>query len=227
MRGNDELFREIAEKYTEQYGQTLRDESIELNRQTDAVPSTANLERRVRRKIAAEKRKPYRRIITTIAACLAIALLLPFALRNGLTPPDSDASTESPQTSSGITEPSDSSQTQPDTTEPTETPPEDFAVIPLSASLPPEFTNSGFVQDNGKSVYYIDDVYKDNVVVTLEKAALPDTSGLTVITLGDTVAYGTQTDSYSLLTFQNGGVIYELTCQYDINTLLKLGEAFV
>ena len=208
MRGNDELFREIAGKYIEQYGQALHNEQLALDRQPGAFIPTANLERRVRRQIAAGKRRPYLRAATALAACLAIALLLPFVLRTGQFSPDS------PSTPS--TSPSVSASPQPD-----------FAVIPLSAPLPPGFTQSGFEQDNGKSVYYIEDSYMDNVVITLEKTTMPDTTGLTAIKLGDTVAYGTQSDGYSLLTFQSGGVVYELTCRHDINTLIELGEAFV
>ena len=207
---NDKLFREIAEKYTEQYGQALRDEQTMLDRSPGALPPTDRLERRVRQQIAAEKRRPYLRIITALAACLAIALFLPFAIRSGLFSPD--VAGNSPPAQSDM---SDS---------PAPTP---AAAIPLSATLPAGFTESGFELDNGKSVYYIEHAYMDDVVITLENATLSDTSGLTAITLGDKVVYGTQTDSYNLLTFQRDEVVYELTCRYDINTLLELGEVFL
>jgi len=212
MRSNDELFREIAEKYAQQYGQLLHDELHELERQPGELPSTDGMARRVRRKIAAEKRKPYLRIATVCAACFAVVLLLPLALRTGVSFPDSATSTPPAHS---------------DAAELPAQPQQDFAVIPLTAPLPSGFNETGFEQDNGKSVYYIENVYRDNVVLTLEKGALPDTGGLTAITLGDTVIYGTQTGSYSLLTFQSGEVVYELTCRYDINTLLKLSEAFL
>ena len=212
MRGNDELFREIAEKYISQYGQSLRDEKLTLDRQPEALPSTDSMERRVRGQIASAARRPYLRIAAALAACLVIVFLLPLALRTGLFSPDSAT---------------DPNPTHSDATDFSVSSPQNFVVIPLSAPLPSGFTKSGFEMDNGKSVYYVEDVYRDNVVITLEKAALPNTSGLTAIKLGDTVAYGTQTDSYSLLTFQRGAVVYELTCRYDINTLLQLGEAFV
>ena len=207
MRSNDKLFREIAEKYTQQYGQSLRDELRELEQQPDALPSTDRLEMRVRSQIAATRRKPYLRSIAAVAACFALVILLPLAFRSEAPLPDSMSS--SPPAHSDAA------------------PSQNFSPIPLSAPLPVGFSEAGFEQDNGKSVYYIENIYMDNVVLTLEKAVLPDTSGLTAITLGDTVAYGTQTDSYSLLTFQSGEIVYEFTCRYDINTLLELSLAFL
>ena len=65
-------------------------------------------------------------------------------------------------------------------------------------------------------------------MLTLEESSAPlQTAGLAKIDLGGPdglQAYGTQTDSYSLLTFQRGGVLYTLTCRHDINTLMRLGN---
>ena len=216
MRSNDELFREIANKYVEYYGETLHDELALLESNAAKAPSTGNLERLVRRRISAEKRRPYVRVGAALAACLVVVLLLPFVRRLGVfTPPTSNDT--APAHSSAPLSPSDAAPA-----------PSGFAVIPLSASLPNGFSQSGFEQDMEKSIYYIEDVYLDNVVLTLAEArALPDTGGLVAISLGDSTAYGTQTDSYSLLTFCRDDVVYEMTCRYDINTLIKLGEALL
>ena len=202
MRSNDELFREIASKYTEQYGEALRAEGAQLER--SPAPSTVKLERRVRARIAAQKRKPYLRLATALAACLAIVVLaarvLPTQISN---PPPSDA-------------------------QPSAAPTLEYAVIPLSAPLPEGFVQTGFEQDKAKSIYYIEDASLDSIVITLEHSTVPsDTAGLTAIPIGGATAYGTQTDSYSLLTFSRDDVVYELTCKYDINTLIRLGEVFL
>ncbi|MDR1669673.1 MAG: hypothetical protein LBR76_06925 [Oscillospiraceae bacterium] len=98
-----------------------------------------------------------------------------------------------------------------------------YKPIVLSAPLPDGFSQSAFEQDREKSVYTIaDDLYRDDVVLTLEKAELrPDT--LTEIS-GFEGAYGRQTDSYSLLTFRRDGVLYTLTCRHSMDTLVRLGR---
>lgn len=201
---NDELLRQIARGYAERYGQVLQEELSELERHPSESFSERGLERRVRKKLAAQKRKPYLRVFQALAACLAIALLLPRIW---------DSNVEAPP------------RIEPVPVPPLEEAAQDFAVIPLSAALPEGFTQSGFEQDREKSVYYIDDVYQDDVVLTLEKA--PDTfsgDGLVALELGGVPAYGTQTGSYSLLTFTREEILYTLTCRHDINTLVRLGS---
>ena len=218
MRSNDELFREIADKYTEKYGAALHDELSKLELDPAAAPPTIKLESRIHKRIAAEKRKPFIRGGAVLAACLAIVLLLPYML---------NLSKLSPSTSND-TAPMESTVPEAPVQDMAPKPKPEFAVIPLAASLPDGFYQSGFEQDREKSIYYIEDAFMDNVVLTLEQSrALPDTGGLVEIALGDTIAYGTQTDGYSLLTFQRGAVVYEMTCRYDINTLIELGYALV
>ena len=97
--------------------------------------------------------------------------------------------------------------------------------IPLSFAVPVGFTKSGFEQDNEKSVYYFDDTMKDNVVLTMEKSGrAPDPAGMTRLSINGSAAYAVSGEGYSLLTFNKGGVLYELTCQYDINTLTRFGN---
>ena len=217
MQNNDELFREIADKYAEQYGATLREELAQIELHA-AAPSTDNLERRVHKRIAAEKRRPYLRVATALAACLVIVLLLPYIFKLSIYSPSTSDS--APPIISATPKPPASDQTS--------RPQPEFAAIPLSASLPDGFSQIGFEQDLEKSIYYIEDAYLDDVVLTMEEARdPPDTGGLVEILIGDSVAFGTQTDGYSLLTFERDNVLYEMTCRHDINTLIKLGEALL
>ncbi len=105
---------------------------------------------------------------------------------------------------------------------------QDMAVIPLNATLPPNFTISATGQDEGRTIYYIDNTEKDNVVLTMQYAnELPDTSALKEVPINGQVAYGGYNPDYATLVFIKDGVLYELTSQYDINTLISLGESIL
>ena len=223
MHDNDELMKKIADTYIERYGHELNVELDWLEQFPGTTISEIRLEQCVREQIAAKKRRPYYLgALSVLAACFVIALLL---LVPGLHNSDVLYSIDRPPTdpSSGLASPphsaippDDSAFGQPD-----------FEVIPLSASLPHGFNQIGFEQDYGKSIYFIEDQHLDNVVIILERPdALPDTSDLVEIDLGGLIAFGTQTDAYSLLTFSLDDVLYTLTSKHDINTLIRLGEVF-
>jgi hypothetical protein len=203
----ENALREIAGRYAEQYGEELLRE-LAQREVPDADPlATQRLEWRVKQKIASEKRKPYKRVAVALAACFALLLVTPQLFR---------LSNEAPVSAA------------PAASESADAPSSSFEIIPLSAQLPEGFTQIGFEQDNEKSVYYLSDQFQDDVVVTLEASITPpETTGLTPLSLGETEAYGAQEDGYSLLTFQNDGVLYTLTCRHDINTLLRLGRGLV
>ena len=221
MRDNDEIFRKISDIYVDRYGKELQEEQQQLERFREITVPEIRLERRLREKLTAKKRRPYLRIIVPLAACFVLALLaLPRFLY-----PGSSLSPALPSSS-----PISSGQPgAPTPGAPTPgTPPPAYKIIPLTASLPDGFTKTGFEQDYEKSIYYIKDAFLDDVVITLEKApAKLDTAGLVAIDLGGQTAYGKQTDSYGLLTFKRDDVLYTLTCRYDINTLVALGNALI
>ena len=218
MRNNDEIMKRIADEYVERYGRELRAELEQLEQAPMVSISEISLERRVMRKIAALKRRPYLRALPMVAACIVIAVIyLPNLLRSEVSSP--------PYQASSSTAPAVSASPAPDAQAPEY---QDYAAIPLSAPLPRGFTLTGFDQDREKSIYFIEDVYLDDVVITLEPAvAPPDTTGFVEINLGGSVVYGRQTDAFSLLTFSSDDVLYTLTSRHDINTLLLLGNAFV
>ena len=229
---NDDLLRKAADIYTERYGRVLLEELKQLNSLPGDMITEHRLFKRVRGRIAAQKRKPYWQALTSLAACIVIAILLLPLLRS--------PGSQSPGLISSPSHPAPpSTANTPSSPRPTATGPgtqdvpgfitsPSFEVIPLSAPLPDGFTQTGFEQDYEKSIYFIEDVKLDNVVITLEKAqALPDTSGLVKIDFGGPIAYARQTDGYSLLTFIRDGVLYTLTCRYDVNTLTRLGSAIL
>ena len=231
MRNNDEIMKRIADGYVERYGSELRAELEQLEQAPMASIPEISLERRVRRKIAALRRRPYLRALPMVAACIVIAVIyLPNLLNSGVSKSSTHEPSLAAPTAPSSRIPSESAHTEQSAPATAAPAPEAqvYEAIPLSAPLPRGFTLTGFDQDREKSIYYIEDANLDDVVVTLEPAgAPPDTTGLVEIILGGSVVYGRQTDAFSLLTFSSGDVLYTLTSRHDINTLLRLGNAFV
>ena len=229
MQKNDDLMKMIADKYVERYGQELEDEMERLAGSPGISISEIRLERRVRRRIAESKRKPYYiSALSVLAACFVLTILvLPTYLIIGNLNSADDSSSSAARDNAALSTPS---RPSPGLSEQGAAGSEQsgFDVIPLSAPLPPGFTQIGFDQDYGKSIYHIEDRQRDDVVIVLERAQLPaDTTGLVAISLGGVAAFGKQTDAYSLLTFCVDDILYTLTSRHDINTLIRLGVVFI
>lgn len=75
-RNNDDLFKELADKYVEQYGDNLKKENefIHISRQNFATP---HLDQRVRREIKKTNKKTYRYFIPAMVACLILIVTIP------------------------------------------------------------------------------------------------------------------------------------------------------
>ncbi len=99
-----------------------------------------------------------------------------------------------------------------------------YEIIPLAFELPQNFTIDAVLQDRGKTVYRLGDAREDDVVLTLEYAEAPETDGLNEIEINASKAYGKYGADYSVLTFEKDGVVFNMTCKYDLNTLIGLGK---
>jgi len=197
MNEKEKLLQDLARMYTEEYGKALKKEHVLLEQNGDVYP-TQNLERRVMETVYPQKRTwhNYFRTIAAVAAVLVL-VIVGIQMLHTTSTPDFSATVPSPV---------------------------HFEVIPLSFSVPEGFTNTGFEQDNEKSIYYFEDYRNDNVVLVMEKSEQkPDPAGRTLIDINGSTAYAAREEGYSLLTFSKNGVLYELTCRYDINTLTRLG----
>lgn len=196
MKEQEKGWKALAEGYLEEYGAALCRE-LEASKQWDALP-TPGLDARVREEVAAVRRRKRSRLRlggTLAAACLALALLTPFAWR---------------------------------LFRPQETVSSHYELLPLSVSLPSRFSVSSVEQDREKTVYKLEHSLRDPVVMTLEQDG--DTSffeTLTPVALGTEQAYGRSEDGYQLLAFEKQGILYVLTCAYDINTLADLGRSIL
>ncbi len=165
--------------------------------QLPPAPETPRLDRKLKRGQQTHKRMRWLPGLVAAVACLALVLLIP-SLLDRTPPSDSDPSSDTPSS------------------------------IILASLLPPNLSLTNTEQDQGYTIYYLDDQYQDDVVLTLAKAeGAPTTEGMHPIDLDGQVAYGIATADYSLLTFDQDGLRYELTCRYDLNTLLDLGAALV
>lgn len=247
---NDDMLRHIASGYLEEYGRQLKDELAQLE-QADAV-ITPGLDRKVLGEIKARKRRRNFRIGGSLVACLLLALLLPNVWRQGNQAPLPSTGQEQLRTSGVMiqeepaeelgeerfldeppmeeaeiaveeAEPFDLDQAVPPTSPLYDQPIYGEGTIPLSFSLPPDLDIIAIEQDNEKSIYYLSDVMADDIILSLEMGELPDSPpGLEPLWINDTTAYGLTCADYSLLTFQKDGIVYEMTCRYDMDTLLNL-----
>ncbi len=188
------LFRELAGRYAEEEGRLLRQE---LDAMGDRQPFTPALDRKIHRLIRGRNAGRVLLGLASAAACLLMLLTVPPLLKND----------RSPGAASGA----------PSQEEPGE-------LIPLAFSLPENLSVARTKQDNGQSIYYLSDLYEDNVVMTLEKADFEPGERLTELWVNGSAAYARATPDYQLLTFRKDGVVYTLTCRYELDTLLSLGK---
>ena len=215
---DEKIYSRIAKDYARHY-------EAELKRELDALENgppmvTPGLDRRVASRISDLKRADgtRRKLWGLIAACFALILLVPYAVRTpdiGNPPPQYSDTAPGAETPGPAEEP----DAQPVS-------PPAYEILPLSFSLPERFTLAGFEQDVAKTVYYLEDSKRDNVVMTLERSEDAEDfekNALVPLVINGHEAYGSTGNGYSLLTFEKQGIVYVLTCRHDINTLLSLG----
>ncbi|MDR1439100.1 MAG: hypothetical protein LBJ10_03535 [Clostridiales bacterium] len=105
--------------------------------------------------------------------------------------------------------------------------------IPLGFALPAGFSISNAEQDREKTIYYLEHAASDDIVLVMEPsqtAALDELIGsgeLNTIEIGPNIAYGAYNADFSELVFERGGIVYDMTCKYDINTLIGLCGAIM
>ena len=219
---NENTYKRIAEEYLREYGSQLRRELDGLEAH-GSLPDTLSLDRRVRLGIASRKRVTYLRYAGLVAACLVFAVLTPLILRFSLgnvTDPTDSTSPTSPTSPGYIS----------DSAAPDMIPAEGYEILPLAFSLPGQFSVASVDQDNEKTVYHLTDSKLDDVVLTLEHSGdVSRYDALTEVTIGGRSAFADSGNGYSLLAFtdEESDVLFVLTCKYDVNTLVLLGESIL
>lgn len=197
----DDALRALARRYAEQSGTQLNREIASVQSQ-GAVWNTSRLDRRV-----LTRRRTRNAVIATLAAaaCVALVFISPIVQNLTSTPPSADAQGYVMRDPSA-----------------------EYEIIPLGFTLPANLTESGFTQDYEKSVYTLSDNLLDDVVLTLEPytdSAL--FASLAPLTIDGGGVYYTSTADFKLLTFEKDGVLYTMSCKYDINTLINLARAIL
>ena len=99
-------------------------------------------------------------------------------------------------------------------------------MIELTASLPANLSVVNQKVDQGTTIYYLEDLYRDDVVMQMNYGELAeqDTEAMKKIEVNGKIIYGQDTRTYKKLVFEENGIVYVLTCRYDINTLLPICE---
>ena len=229
MKNNrDALLQTMARQYVDQWGRELIREAAAL------PPSDApQLDRKVREGLA-RQRRVRRQIISlgAVAACAALifaaAWLYPGlgsmpktdSMGNGAQAESQDSLTDS-EKNLGLTPTNAPTLEVPPATAPEAS----MSALPLTFDLPAQFAVEDVQVDNGQTVYTLSDALLDPVVLAMEEADTPlGTARLVPIDLGGQTVYARSTAEFSLITFDQDGLRYTLTCQYDINTLLSLGR---
>lgn len=204
---NDKIYRTIASRYEQEMGEQLLRERGLLEQQTPQA-DTRRLDELVRRGTKGKKSVKIARWSAVIAACVLIAVLVPlwYPLLGDLQQSDATGAASNAAGESRAEETEE--------------------LIPLSFTLPDRFTLDRTELDNGLSVYYLGDSGQDPVVMQLRRTGEEglQTEGLTEIEIAGRPVYGRSDAAYHLLTFETDGLIYTLTCAFDINTLVPLCE---
>lgn len=206
---NDKLFEMLANQYVERYGMALHDEMEHLETDRIRYAVSPKNDQKIRN-IGKSNRNRYINIIVAIAACIAILLVVPRAVRWRASDGKGDG-----QSSSGPPSIGDSDGSV--TTE----------LLPLNVDLPDNFSVEDAKLDQGKTIYYLADKMNDDVIVTMEETEGEDWyKSLQKIDLGGGAGYAESSTNYQMLVFEKGGILYTLTCEHDLNTLVSLGKVF-
>jgi len=251
-QNSDDLFRQIASDYVDAWGKSLQEEQKELE-QDSALALHPRMDRKVLGQVAARKRRRTAGALGAVAACLALAILLPRASNMGMGSTSQYAASSTEQKAAEIArvpealpddqafalaEPEEDrldAQALPESTLEKESPAESAplpeqgnGVIPLPFTLPEHLTILSAEREGEKSVYHLESSSSDPIVLTLESTSrFPDTEGLTPVDIDGQTVYTASRPEEQFLTFQKDGILYEMTCPSDLEALIALSRAIL
>ncbi len=246
MKADDTQFKRLAQAYIEAYGEKLLQERGALPPMAlDEARALRLLDARLESEIKRYKARRRTRVMGAVSgiAAAVIILLLATPLMRQIAPaapqapaaaapaaPAPAPAAPAPAPAAPALEPA---APAPAPAEPAPAAPaaepaapgeQPYEIIPLAFELAPNFSVDAVLQDREKTVYKLGDTREDDVVLTLEYAGAPETEGLSEIEINTAKAYGKYGADYSVLTFEKEGVLYTMTCKYDLNTLIGLGK---
>ena len=206
-KNQDFIFEKMAKLYADNMGEELKMEHANVHINLD----TGVLDQRVYANIAKEKKKTkissiqkYAKVVIPVAASLLIVFMIA-SWNLGRTINEKIASENSDVHSSEAME---------------------GKMIPISYPLPPNLSVIDQELDNGMTIYHLEDTAHDNVVMQLAYVESIDyeVKGMQEILVNGVPVYATVDNDYQKITFEKDGIIYILTCKYDLNTLLPICE---
>lgn len=217
---SERLFKRMANEYLHEYGARLRRELSDAGQDPAGLRISPARELRMRRDIASIKRARYIRYAGLIAACIIVAISLTVLPDLYSSRTDTGEYAPAPAATPAATP----------SAVPAVTPSAVYETLSLTFDLPVQFTAASVEQDIEKTVYCLEDKKSDDVIMTLERRGdISRYDTLTSISIGGHTAFGSSGNGYNLLAFvtEENDVLYVLTCKYDINTLIILGESIL
>ena len=231
---DEEFFKSIAELYSEEEGRELLREANVLNA---AGRPTKRLDRLVK-KHTGEGRSYGWRSIAAMAACAALVFVI--YNRQSLLPntSQSNAPAAAPVASAAPSDPAPAPSAAPaapsaeapsDSLQPVNT---EKPVITeasfVSAKLPPGYSLNAMEFDHGETIFYLENINKNDIVLTIAKADGIFESGMyQSVNINDTKAYAVLTGDYGLLEFEHEGLKYRLTSPYDYGDLIEISKKLI
>ena len=206
--GNQEeqIYKKIADLYVDAMGSKLKEEYLALHIQMN----TASMDQKVfvgiektNKKESRKKVIKFTKVFVPLAASflLVISALFFLNLNKSFAPAEEAPAAEVAEES-------------------------EAEFIPLSHPLPSNLSVIDSKLDNGMTIYRLRDIYEDDVVMELiqESEGEFNTEDMMQIEVNGKIVYGRTTDTYNKLIFIDDGIIYTLTCRYDINTLIAISK---
>jgi len=217
----NKLYEKIASQYVELCGEKLL-------READEIPSlsTPGLDKKVSLRMKMGKLRRNLAGLGTLVATLLLLLLLPrmlqiFSGNEFMAEPSSGVMEES--SAGGIMTPSLSPVEEEGGNQ------VEIEALPLNVTLPHNFDVVEVEVDQGQTIYHLAETSMDHVVLTLrETDEKPEVEeGLQEIVINDKTVYGSDRGDYRILLFEKEGILYEMTCKHDINTLIQLSSSIL
>lgn len=249
MKKQDDIFKELAARYTEIDSEMLKEQYRKIEKD-DTINTSPQLDIRVHQNISKKKTRTYITKVCQLAAGLLILMLAGYTMNHitigtsknsGMDKSESriqspgdgeqDYHSDMSDSISGTQNANADTQVAGKSLETSNEDTDDAAkddIIPLEAALPDNFSITNIVQDGSETIYNIADTNNDGVILTICKSdGTMDIDGFEQININQTPAYVLEEDDYILLKFEKDGCLYSLTCKYNVNTLIQISESII
>ncbi|MDR1538645.1 MAG: hypothetical protein LBU32_11745 [Clostridiales bacterium] len=221
---SEAFFKALAKMYVKREGEELLAEFEEFKGNRNSA-SAINLDNKLgarRRRIT--RKKAIALVAPALAASIIAAVYLASPYTNFLKSQSAEPNLNAPQAVApdyGISQnyaPIEASPTQITTVE------NPLEIESLSTRLPEGFKLIFTDYDRGQTIYCIQSIYKNEIILTLEKSVGKSwLDNMIPLSAGEKTAYGLVMNDYSLIRCEIGGEVYTLTSGYQTyDDLIKI-----